>query len=473
MAITSVSIKLGDSTYPLSLVNGVWTAQVPADGVQPGTVYMELTAVNSAGYSTREYKLVEILPEQTPPVVDITSPIPDSWNSSLRQPILFTATDNSGGSGVDISATEITIDGAPSPLDGLSYEAIDNGYSCTYTPLTDLSEGAHTATVTVVDYAENRSDTASITFKIDAKSPDLAIINPPDGYFTNQTTVEVTGTAVDLGAGLNNVTVNGEEVTVSETGEFSKTVDISEGQNIINVVATDLLGKSAEITRTVVKDTTPPNILRIEIAPDMDGTPFWAGFTLTVTLADPGQYAAKEMVTCICNGEVVEFAEVSPNVWEGVANRVDGYTVEITATDAAGNISKKSVYFDNGFGLKWDWTSDDYFNFWDANRVEFVTNYLRKWLESRGYYAGSLPTKFDWTDVGIPNREKMDGMRKNVEDLKFVNLKDWREIVYLNVFTADQLNAIEWDLRLVDLWNWLAEKTLVPYSDTIYSGMWP
>lgn len=472
MAITSVSIKLGDSTYPLSLVNGVWTAQVPADGVQPGQVYAEISATNDAGYTTREYRLVEILPEQTPPVVEITSPSPDSWNSSLRQPVQFTVTDNVGGSGVNIDATEIAVDGEQVTLDGLSYEQIENGYSCTYTPQSDFSEGSHTVTVTAVDYVGNRSETVSVTFKIDANAPDLAITHPPDNFFTNQGTVEVTGTAIDYGAGLDSVTVNGNPVEVVD-GAFSTTVDVVEGGNTITVIATDLLGKQAQIVRTVVKDTTPPNILRIEIAPDMDGTPFWAGFTLTVTLADPGQYAAKEMVTCICNGEVVEFAEVSPNVWEGVANRVDGYTVEITATDAAGNISKKSVYFDNGFGLKWDWTSDDYFNYWDANRVEFVTNYLRKWLESRGYYAGSLPTKFDWTDVGIPNREKMDGIRKNVEDLKFVNLKDWREIVYLNVFTTDQLNAIEWDLRLVDLWNWLAEKTLVPYSDTIYAGMWP
>lgn len=472
MAITSVSIKLGDSTYPLSFANGAWTAQVTADGVQPGQVYAELIATNDAGYITREYRLVEILPEQTPPVVEITSPSPDSWNSSLRQPVQFTATDNADGSGVNIEATEITVDGIPATPDGLSYDQIDNGYSCTYTPQSDFSEGPHTVAVTAVDYVGNRSETVSVTFKIDANAPDLAITHPPDNFFTNQGTVEVTGTAIDYGAGLDSVTVNGTPVEVVD-GAFSTTVDVVEGGNTITVIATDLLGKQAQIVRTVVKDTTPPNILSIEISPNMDGTPFWAGFILTVTLADSGQYAAKEMVACICNGEVVEFTEVSPNVWEGVASRADGYAVEITATDAAGNISKKAVYFDNGFGLRWDWTSDDYFNYWDANRVEFVTDYLRKWLESRGYYAGSLPTKFDWTSVDIPNREKMDGIRKNVEDLKFVNLKDWREIMYLNVFTADQLNAIEWDLRLIDFWNWLAEKTLVPYSGTIYAGMWP
>ena len=462
MAITTVSIKLGDKTYPLTLVNGAWTAELPADGVQPGITYAEFTATNDAGYQTKEYKKLEILPERTPPVVAITSPTEDSWNSSYRQPIVFDATDNVGGSGVNPDSIVLTIDGETKENANISSVEIENGYTFTYTPPSDLSEGGHNATVQISDYAGNVSNVASVQYNIDVNAPDLSLTSPPVDYYTNKSTVDVIGTAVDYGVGLKSVTINDQEVTVGEDGSFSLTVDISEGRNIIRVVATDLLDKSVTIERNVVVDTTAPEIVSVEIEPFMDGFPFWEKFLVTVTLKDPGEFAAKETVEVKCNKEDVVFTETETNVWKGYVTHSDGYNLEITAFDAAGNRTSEAVYFDNGFGLRWDWTVDDYLNYWDMNRIQFVTSYLRRWLEERGYLAGNLPIKYDWNEVDIPNRTKVDEARKNVDALKFANFKDWREILYLNIVNDEQMNAIEWDLRLLDLWLMLSEKNNIP-----------
>lgn len=467
MAITQVSITLGDNTYPLALVNGVWTGTFPAQGVEIGEIYAKLSAVNTTGYTTNEYKLVTVLPEQTPPNVNIISPVDGSWNANLRQPIQFNLTDNEGGSGVNLDSLSINIDGQIISNAGLSYSAIANGYSCTYTPLTDLLEGSHTASITVSDYAGNTSQPDEVQFNIDVNAPNLTVISPVDNLYTNQNSVIVKGIAIDYGVGLASVAVNGEQVETLEDGSFSVSVDIIEGSNIIEVSATDKLDKTVTIRRTVIVDTTPPEIQSVSIQPNMDGVPFWGEFIITVVLK-PQTNAAPEFVTGICNGQEMVF-NGADNVWKAVVKRAESYSLQITAHDEAGNQTSKDVFFDNGFMLRWDWTNKDYFNFYDENRIEFVSYYLYRWLTEQGYLIENT-SKYDWQDVDEPNREQIDNMKRNVDVLKFANFKDWREIQYLNILIPEQLNAIEWDLRLIDLYAWLGEQHQI-YSDMIYSGM--
>lgn len=64
------------------------------------------------------------------------------------------------------------------------------------------------------------------------------------------------------------VTVNGKAVTVNADGSFSAAVTLTEGENVITVVATDSAGKTAAITRTVTLDTAAPVFVSVSLTPN-------------------------------------------------------------------------------------------------------------------------------------------------------------------------------------------------------------
>ena len=78
-----------------------------------------------------------------------------------------------------------------------------------------------------------------------------------------------------------NILVNDQdqgEVTVGAGGNFSKTVALHEGANVIVITATDAAGKSSQVTRNVTLDTTVPKIVSAVITPN----PADAGATMLV-----------------------------------------------------------------------------------------------------------------------------------------------------------------------------------------------
>jgi len=71
-------------------------------------------------------------------------------------------------------------------------------------------------------------------------TPPKIEINSPDNNFTVDTdTVHVSGMAIDNESGIDKVTINGSEVSVTSDGSFSKSVNLTEGTNTITIIATD------------------------------------------------------------------------------------------------------------------------------------------------------------------------------------------------------------------------------------------
>lgn len=470
MAITKVTAIIGGTSYPLTLVGGVWTAEIPSSGLSVGTMGINLTAVNSTGYTTKGYAEFEVEPEKTPPTVRIESPSPDSWINNSKPAITFVATDNAGGSGVDLESTKVWVDDNPGSVKDITSVAITNGYRCIYTPSTALSDGVHVFRVQVSDNAGNVSQASSQQFRVDVNAPNLSVSEPQEGSFTNNPRVSVSGSASDIGAGLREVLVNGSPVELESDGSFSTTVQAIDGLNTISVVAYDNTGKSATVSRSIILDRTPPSILGISIAPDFS---YWNQFIVTVTLEDPGEYAAKELVSGSCNSSPLSFSEISKNVWAASVPRSELYAIEVTATDAAGNSSSESIRFDNGYDLRWDWTYQDFLNYWDLNRIETATKSIRGWLHRLGYTSGTLPLKTDWVMSDVCRRHDMDRVKQNVDALQFFPMQDWVPIEYRDSVDSLQVNAIEFDLWLVDFWLVKAELTSTIHSDMINSGMWP
>lgn len=81
---------------------------------------------------------------------------------------------------------------------------------------------------------------------------------------------------------LNTVTatINGQSVTVGSNGTFSTTVELTEGDNTITVIAKDAAGKTTTVTRKVTLDTVAP----VFVSATLSENPITVGKTLTITV---------------------------------------------------------------------------------------------------------------------------------------------------------------------------------------------
>ena len=296
MAISQVRAQVNGQWYTLTLQsNGRYEASITAPGAtsfnQPGGYYnVTVEATNTAGATgTANASTLDGLKlyvkEIVPPVITILSPSSGAYVNNNLQPVVFTITDEAGGSGVNLSSVVVKLNGSPVPSGNITNSPITNGYSFTYTPSAALGEGQNTITVDASDNDGNAATQKSTTFTVDTVPPTLNITSPQEGYITRVTTLAVTGTTNDTTSSPVTVTiklnsVDQGAVSVGGDGSFSKTVTLAEGANTIVVTATDASGKSTSVTRNVTLDTTVPKITSASISPN----PVDAGQTVIVSV---------------------------------------------------------------------------------------------------------------------------------------------------------------------------------------------
>ena len=435
-----------------SVSGGTFSASVPlAEGDNTITV----VGTNHVGLSTT--KTVSGIRDTISPSISITAPTA----GQMVEEATFTVT----GTVSDEHLSGVTVNGTAAAVDG-----------GTFSLEITLTEGPNSITATATDTAGNTA-TATGSVLLDTLPPALTVTSPEVNLVTNHPSITVSGTASDSGSGVDEVTVNGTAAPITG-GSFSKSLTLSEGTNTVTVSATDKMGHVTTITRTVLLDTVPPKFLSVQIAPDLTANPLGQRFVLTAVMAESAVTPkSPELVTGTVNGEPVTFIEGPAYTWTAPIIRAggDSYEVALHAEDGAGNTADDTVIFPCGMESKWDWTELDFLNYWDLNRVERNTEFLTKWMQERGYGANEPVIRQDWTMPAIPTRSDIDRIRGNVDALReaFLRPEGWREIVYNNTIDAAQMNAMEWDLHLLDLWLDRASKTQTPYSGQIYSGMWP
>ena len=175
---------------------------------------------------------------------------------------------NNGTVGINKDSVVLKINGQA--VSGVEFTNTEGGYIGIYKPSADLADGEITISVDGKDNDGNSADTASVTFKIDNLAPSLTLTSPADGLETNKSVITVSGTTNDTSKPVTvNIKLNGAdqgEVIVNEDGSFSKDIDLStQGENVIEVSATDASGKSTTITRTVIFSTTAPVFTEVGI----------------------------------------------------------------------------------------------------------------------------------------------------------------------------------------------------------------
>lgn len=297
MAIASVKAVLNGQTYNLTYdaASGTYNATVTAPGATSynqacGYYNVSVTATNDAGTTgTADGATLEglrlVVRELVAPVITILSPSGGAYVTNSKQPVVFTVTDEAGGSGVDLTTLVVKQDGTAVASNTIATTAITNGYSVTYTPAEALGDGIHTVTVDIKDHDGNAADQKSTTYTVDTVPPALNVTDPTDNLVTSKAALTVSGTTNDATSSPVTVTVrlNGADqgaVTVSADGAFAKSITLAEGSNTIVVTATDAAGKISSVTRTVKLDTSVPVITAASITPN----PADAGATVIISV---------------------------------------------------------------------------------------------------------------------------------------------------------------------------------------------
>ena len=295
MAISQVRAQINGQWYTLSSTDGknykaTLTAPTITSYNQPNHYYnVRVEATNDAGTTgsadgTTLETLRLYVEERVKPVVTISSPSNGAYVTNNKQPIIFTATDETNGSGLDLSSLVVKLDSTTVASSTITKTAITNGYRFTYTPATAMADGKHTVTVNISDNDGNAATQKTTSFTVDTVAPTLNITAPSEGLVTNAAALTVTGTTNDATSSpvTIKISLNGaNQGTVSVSGgAFSKQITLAEGENTITITATDAAGKVTTVTRHVTLDTSVPVILSANITPN----PVDAGATMVISV---------------------------------------------------------------------------------------------------------------------------------------------------------------------------------------------
>ena len=218
--------------------------------------------------------------------------------------------------------------------------ASDGSWSCTAT--SDVTNGAHTVSVTVTDGAGNISPPAQVGFTVDATKPDAPVISVPvEGARTGKRPV-FSGTA-EAGATVTVSEGNTSYCTAVATGgtwSCTVTFDLIEGVYDVAAVARDSVGNVSQPSpvRSFVVDLTAP------IAPTITGPAIGEVVNKRPTFTGIGEPGATVKVTD--NGVVVCTTIVATDgtwICTPTSDLVDGaHTITAIAIDNVGNTSEPS-----------------------------------------------------------------------------------------------------------------------------------
>ncbi|NOZ95862.1 MAG: hypothetical protein GXP47_14150, partial [Acidobacteria bacterium] len=226
---------------------------------------------------------------------------------------------------VSADAQQVTVAGAPATLG----DPDGDWRSFTSAPVS-LVEGGNTVALQAVDRVGHTTD-ATLQLELDTTPPTIAITAPATGTITGQATVQVTGTAAD--AHLAAVAVNGVPATLAG-GQWTATVPLTPGSNLIAATATDLLGHASSASITVVLDDQPPVITVYESGVEINPP---------VLLGRPAVFTAQTQddtqVTTTATVDGTAYTLGAPYGTEG------DHGLVVTATDEAGNTATANVSF--------------------------------------------------------------------------------------------------------------------------------
>lgn len=254
---------------------GLWSIETAGPATsswdQPGhvysiTLYAEDLAGNIATLTNADPTYgselqIRVL-ETTKPVATIVSPTQGAVLGDSTVEFELDLVDY-GGSGLNMETFVFSINGRVIDNEYFIWSNAGDGHITAVLAIPDLPDGQNLVTVDVTDFDGNVAIQAETTFVISTIAPTLTVTKPAEDLITNVSPLLIEGyTAPGTSAvSIANVTVNGVAVPVNPDGSFSYKYNFtSEGETILEIKATDTIGKSTVVVRKIVYDTTLPLI---------------------------------------------------------------------------------------------------------------------------------------------------------------------------------------------------------------------
>lgn len=151
---------------------------------------------------------------------------------------------------------------------------------------------------------------------------------------------------------------------------------------------------------------------------------------LSINLASDISY-----ISGTVNGEVADFSLTSPGVWSTIVPKSeDGkYIIEIIAYNNIGNSTTYSTAVYKLEGMidpRTNWTSEDYYNFDDLNRVEANTQFIAEYIKSLQYNMPDLVIRTDRDMTSIDFISSIERVQENIEKIRtnFITPLDYQGI---------------------------------------------
>lgn len=308
--VSAVSVIVNNT--PVTLTGGTFSVPLTlAEGINE----IVIIAADALGNTTTDARTVYF--DSTRPVITVRSPMDNSFTNAAFI----------GISGQVDMASTVTINGTPAVV------STDNSWIGNL----NLATGVNTIDIVATD-ANGNFSSVKRTITLDTANPVVAITTPSQDSALNAASVTVAGTISDNSTVIATATLNGVVVPVVITdGAFeTKIVFPAEGIYALLVSVTDPAGNVTHATRNLIYDSTPP-LLTVNKPANSSSDIF------------KGTVEAGAQVVLKSRGKVVGKVVVSGKKWQANLARVayDKRNISVVATDAAGNVTEKSLINSN------------------------------------------------------------------------------------------------------------------------------
>lgn len=335
-SIATVEVSLDGANYVPANVSGIdWSANV---NLSEGTNTLHVRATADNGKTTQVTRKVVL--DTVVPGVTIIAPAAGSEVSS-NYTLSGTVSDN-----IAYKAVYVKVDNG-------SWKAVSVVNGNWSTNITLSTYGKHTNYVYAEDLAGNVS--AIVEREVEYPvAPVVAFTAPAEGILTNAVAVTFTGTAsINAPYSITKVELSLDGVNYTEAthnnGNWSLTLSLAEGTNTIRAKATADNGKTSQVTRKVVLDSTKPTLT---VTSHTNFQFVSTNYVLAGSASD--QNLDKVMISV--NGSSYVQANLVGNSWNYNVAIAGGtlQTNDIYALDKAGNSSVTNrIILTNSARLPW------------------------------------------------------------------------------------------------------------------------
>ncbi|WP_097157957.1 S8 family peptidase [Bacillus oleivorans] len=209
-----------------------------------------------------------------------------------------------------------------------------------------LTEGANSLTAKAASNNGMTDASEPVLVTYDATLPALSIDSPENELKTNSEVITVSGLVEDVN--LSSVTVNGQKATVTD-GSYQHRIILTEGENVIEVVASDLAGNTT--TNSVIVDAKF-GIAEIQNLLPAEDKELKSGETVQIEFdSEPGldaTFVIHMPLTNVTNTTELPMTEVSEGHYVGYYTatknvKAEGALIEVIVRDDYGNEARKAA----------------------------------------------------------------------------------------------------------------------------------